>query len=104
MEAVRGPDEVEPVFRLLTVPDTRAAYSYLVYVERVIDGDTLWLDVDCGFRVWARQNIRLRGIDTPELRTKEGQEARAFVASALSANTSVAVFQYSVCRIFNLQL
>ncbi len=92
VEAVRGPGDGEPVFRLLEVSDTRAAfYSYLAYVERVIDGDTIWLDVDCGFQVWTRQKVRLRGIDTPELRTREGQQARAFVASALSANTSVAV-------------
>ena len=91
MEAVRGPGEVEPVFRLRTIRDRRAFYSYRAYVERVIDGDTIWLDVDCGFQVWSRQKVRLRGIDTPELRTREGQEARAFVASALSANTSVAV-------------
>ena len=57
----------------------------------MIDGDTLWLDVDCGFRVWSRQKVRLRGIDTPELSTQVGQEARAFVASRLSENTSVAV-------------
>ena len=37
------------------------------------------------------QKVRLRGIDTPELRTREGQEARSFVASALSGNGFVAV-------------
>ena len=92
VEAVRGPGDGEPVFKLLEVSDTRAAfYSYLAYVERVIDGDTIWLDVDCGFQVWTRQKVRLRGIDTPELSSREGQQARAFVASALSANTSVAI-------------
>ena len=91
VEAVRGPGEVEPVFRLRTIRDRRAFYSYRAYVERVIDGDTIWLDVDCGFQVWSRQKVRLRGIDTPELRTREGQEARAFVASALSENMSVAI-------------
>ena len=92
VEAVKQPGDGEPVFRLLEVSDTRAAfYSYRVYVERVIDGDTIWLDVDCGFQVWSRQKVRLRGIDTPELRTREGQQARAFVASALSENTSLAI-------------
>ena len=91
VEVVRRPGDGEPVFRLRTIRDRRAFYSYRAYVERVIDGDTIWLDVDCGFQVWTRQKVRLRGIDTPELRTREGQEARAFVASALSTNTSVAV-------------
>ena len=91
VEVVRRPGDGEPVFRLRTIHDRRAFYSYRAYVERVIDGDTLWLDVDCGFQVWTRQKVRLRGIDTPELLTKEGQEAKAFVASALSENTSVAI-------------
>ncbi len=91
VEVVRRPGDGEPFFRLRTIRDRRAFYSYRAYVERVIDGDTLWLDVDCGFQVWTRQKVRLRGIDTPELRTWEGQEARAFVSSALSGNGSVGV-------------
>ena len=55
VEAVRGPGDGEPVFRLRTVRDRRAFYSYRAYVERVIDGDTIWLDVDCGFQVWSRK-------------------------------------------------
>ena len=90
VEAVRRPGGEEPLFKLRTIRDRRAFYSYRAYVERVIDGDTIWMDVDCGFQVWSRQKVRLRGIDTPELSTKAGQEARAFVASALSGNTSVA--------------
>ncbi len=50
----------------------------------LIDGDTVWLDIDCGFRVWTRQKVRLRGIDAPELPTAEGQRAKDFVVRALS--------------------
>ncbi len=70
---------------------TAAFYTYVARVLRVIDGDTVWLDIDCGFRVWARQKVRLRGIDTPELETPEGVRARDFVAEALKGVPFVVV-------------
>ena len=68
-----------------------AYYSYGARVIDVIDGDTVWLDIDCGFHVWTRQKVRLRGIDTPELGTAEGQRAKDFVVQALTGLPSVAV-------------
>ena len=59
-------------------------YTYRASVERVIDGDTLWVRIDLGFRMWTRQKLRLRGIDTPELPGPEGQQARAFVQEAVN--------------------
>ena len=59
-------------------------YTYRAVVEEVIDGDTLRTRVDCGFRAWTRQKLRLRGIDAPELSTLAGQRTRDFVAQALS--------------------
>jgi endonuclease YncB( thermonuclease family) len=59
-------------------------YTYFARVIRVIDGDTIWVDIDCGFRVWCRQKLRFRGIDTPELPTHEGVRAKSFVARELA--------------------
>jgi micrococcal nuclease len=42
-------------------------YEYDAKLERVVDGDTVWLVVDLGFRVSQRLELRLYGIDTPEL-------------------------------------
>ena len=70
---------------------TTAFYTYQAQVLKVIDGDTVWLDIDCGFRVWTRQKVRLRGIDTPEIKTAEGVRARDFVVEALQGLSSVAV-------------
>lgn len=53
--------------------------DYGAQVLSVIDGDILWLDIDCGFGVWTKQKVRLRGIDTPELETAAGVQARDFV-------------------------
>ncbi len=41
-------------------------YEYRAKVARVIDGDTLDLIVDLGFKVDVRVRVRLYGIDTPE--------------------------------------
>jgi len=50
-------------------------YEYNANVVRVYDGDTIWIDIDLGFGIWMRnQSIRLRGINTPELRG-ESKEA-----------------------------
>ena len=49
----------------------------------LIDGDTLWVNVDCGFKIWAKQKIRLRGIDTPSIETQKGVESFKFVSKTL---------------------
>lgn len=33
---------------------------------RIVDGDTLWLDIDLGFYTHRETDIRLAGINTPE--------------------------------------
>jgi len=58
-------------------------YTYKAYIKKIIDGDTLWVNVDCGFKIWAKQKIRLRGIDTPNTETKKGIEATKFVSKEL---------------------
>lgn len=58
-------------------------YTYKAYVKKIIDGDTIWVNVDCGFKIWAKQKIRLRGIDTPSAETKKGTEATKFVMKEL---------------------
>lgn len=41
-------------------------WTYRATVVRWIDGDTVVLDIDLGFRVTIRETCRLRGINTPE--------------------------------------
>ena len=45
-------------------------YTYRVSLDRVVDGDTVDLWVDLGFRLTARLRFRLAGIDAPEMRGK----------------------------------
>lgn len=56
-------------------------YTYAAYIEKIIDADTLKVRIDLGFSIWSRQVLRLRGIDCPEMSTKEGQAAKAFIQS-----------------------
>ena len=50
-------------------------YEYKCKIDRVVDGDTVDVDIDLGFGVWMRkQRIRMYGIDTPESRTSDKVE------------------------------
>lgn len=50
-------------------------YEYKVYVTRVVDGDTVDVDIDLGFGVMLKkERVRIMGIDTPESRTRDKVE------------------------------
>lgn len=76
-------------------------YEYKCKIIRVVDGDTINVDIDLGFDIWLKnQNIRLAGIDTPESRTRDPEErkfglfAKYYVLDLLSENSeSVIVTQ-----------
>jgi len=73
-------------------------YSYQAFVRNVVDGDTVDLDIDLGFRVTLR-NVRCRlvGIDTPECRgakkCQAGIDAKNLVTSEL-LNQTVRIRSY----------
>jgi len=58
-------------------------YQYKARVNRVIDGDSVVLDIDLGFDMWMNnQHIRIYGIDTPESRTRDlDEKARGLMAT-----------------------
>ena len=50
-------------------------YEYRAKIIKVIDGDTVDVDIDLGFgMIFSKQRIRLYGIDTPESRTRDKEE------------------------------
>jgi len=50
-------------------------YEYRCKVVKVIDGDTVDVDIDLGFGVWLHdERVRIMGIDTPESRTSDKVE------------------------------
>lgn len=57
-------------------------WKFPAIVRRVIDGDTLVVDIDQGRgQWWHGAKIRLVGIDCPEMPTEAGMSARGFVSS-----------------------
>lgn len=57
-------------------------FEYRCIVRRVVDGDTVDVDIDLGFGVWMQnQRIRMYGIDTPESRTRDLEEKKYGLAA-----------------------
>ena len=70
---------------------------YVKKVTRVVDGDTIDVDIDLGFEISFSSRVRLAGIDTPESRTTDkaekalGLEAKAYVKSQIDSAKSVVI-------------
>ena len=57
-------------------------YEYKCKILRVVDGDTVDVDIDLGFGIWIhRERVRMMGIDTPESRTRDLVEKAFGLAS-----------------------
>ena len=50
-------------------------YEYKTKVVKIVDGDTVDVDIDLGFGIWLyNERVRIMGIDTPESRTRDKVE------------------------------
>ena len=50
-------------------------YEYRTNIVKIVDGDTVDVDIDLGFGTWIRnERVRIMGIDTPESRTSDKTE------------------------------
>jgi micrococcal nuclease len=58
-------------------------YEYRARLVKVVDADTLDLEVDPGFRLRFTDRFRLSGINAPEMKTAEGVAARVWLATLL---------------------
>tara|TARA_S200000501_G_C20781644_1_gene725324 strand:+ start:639 stop:1076 length:438 start_codon:yes stop_codon:yes gene_type:complete len=57
-------------------------YEYKCKILRVVDGDTVDIDIDLGFGIWMhKERVRMMGIDTPESRTRDKVEKKFGLAS-----------------------
>ena len=56
-------------------------FEYYCKVERVVDGDTIDVNIDLGFDIHHRARVRMAGIDTPESRTRNLAEKALGLAS-----------------------
>ncbi len=69
-------------------------YTYKAYVIEVIDGDTIWVNIDLGFNNWTTQKLRFKGVNTKALETAEGQSAKDYIESRLKGCKFIAVKTY----------
>ena len=57
-------------------------YEYRCKILRVVDGDTVDVDIDLGFGMWMhKERVRMMGIETPESRTRDKVEKKFGLAS-----------------------
>ena len=73
-------------------------YEYRVKkVLKIVDGDTIDVDIDLGFDISYTQRVRLAGIDTPESRTTDkaekalGLEVKEKLKKAIDAAKDVVI-------------
>jgi micrococcal nuclease len=72
-------------------------YTYNATVLRVLDGDTVQLNIDLGFRMYFKANCRLNGLNTKELNSKDEAErelankAKQYLESLIPVNKSVRI-------------
>ena len=71
-------------------------YEYKAKLKRAVDGDTLDLIIDMGFKISTEQRVRLKGIDTPETwrrkkdseEYKRGMESKNYVVKRIEENNN----------------
>jgi len=70
---------------------------YVKKVTKVVDGDTIDVEIDLGFDISFSSRVRLAGIDTPESRTADkmekalGLEAKAYLKKEIEAAKTVVI-------------
>lgn len=58
-------------------------------VLRIVDGDTIRMELDLGWHTYRVENCRIAGINAPEMNTDAGKVARDYAAELLPVNTVV---------------
>ena len=70
---------------------------YVKKVTKIVDGDTIDVDIDLGFDISFSSRVRQAGIDTPESRTTDkmekalGLEAKAYLKHEIEAAKTVVI-------------
>lgn len=68
-------------------PPAPHPYVYPAKLDRVVDGDTIYVHLDLGHYVWRKHvDLRLRGVNAPEMHGSSksaGEKSKAFVQKTL---------------------
>jgi micrococcal nuclease len=75
-------------------------FQYSAIIRKVVDGDTIAIDIDLGLSVWVHnEKVRLYGVNTPEVygvkkgseEWERGMKASEFVKAYLKENDKVII-------------
>ena len=69
----------------------RHPHTYKATIASIVDADTFWITVDCGFGTLSDHKIRLRGVDSPEAKAPAGVRATDYVTRSLEQVDHVVV-------------
>jgi micrococcal nuclease len=74
-------------------------FCYNATVVRIVDGDTIRLDIDLGFDIILKnQSVRLYKVDTPECRTRDLKEKAACLLAKVVVQNLIAVGESVIIR------
>lgn len=66
-------------------------YQYNATIVKVVDGDTVDIEIDLGFSVVMKQRVRLAGINAPEKNTEAGMQSKLWLTDRLWVGQKVVV-------------
>lgn len=69
----------------------RDLYCYRAWCERVVDGDTAWMQIDLGFGIFTRQKLRLQGLDAPEKGEAGAEKSRRWLQQRLRSGEALLI-------------
>lgn len=69
-------------------------YNYTAKVLRVVDADTIDVEIDLGFDIWHKTRLRLAHVDAFEQSTEQGKKATLYVREALSSQPTFEITTY----------
>ena len=68
-----------------------SSYNYQATIVKIVDGDTVKLDIDLGFKIHIAVTARLHGINAPEGKTTEASD---YLKAQIPEGSSVRVETY----------
>ncbi len=75
---------------LFVLPVSAHDYMYPAKVVRIIDGDTIVVDIHIGLKhVILKEQIRLYGINTPEMRDQAGKDVKKLVVDMIPPGSMI---------------
>lgn len=102
LPATQTIDEDHPDATATLQRATHGLHLYKAEVLRVVDGDTIDVRIDVGFTILTERRLRLRGIDTPEMRAESeeerqrAQQAKEFVETHLPQGVTIVLQTFRV--------